>query len=69
MVERLREGISALVIDVGDDRVVEITVSIGVTTLDPDVPIEQSIARADRALYWAKSAGRNQSASWNTSMD
>jgi diguanylate cyclase len=65
MVERLREGISSLSIDCGEARNVNITASFGVTSLDPQLPIEESIARADRALYAAKAAGRNRSRTWD----
>lgn len=65
MVERLREGIGALVIDIGDEREVAITASFGVTTLDPEAPVEKSIERADRALYVAKSSGRNRTHVWD----
>ena len=36
-----------------------VTVSFGITLLDPDLPVEQSIDRADKALYIAKTKGRN----------
>lgn len=68
MVERLRDGVAALSIDIDDEREVQITISFGVALLDPVVPVEQSIARADRALYAAKSSGRNKSLLWEESM-
>jgi diguanylate cyclase (GGDEF)-like protein len=67
-IERLREGIAATGIDVGDGRVLQVTASFGVTLLDPDVPVEESIARADQALYGAKAAGRNQTRTWDPSL-
>ncbi|MGZ4556510.1 MAG: diguanylate cyclase [Mycobacteriaceae bacterium] len=67
-VERVREGLAAIPIDVGDGRVLRISASFGVTLLDPDVPVEESIARADHALYQAKAAGRNQSRIWDPSI-
>ena len=45
-----------------------VTVSFGLTLLDPDVLVEQSIERADKALYAAKAAGRNRIAAWSASM-
>ena len=36
--------------------------------LDPSVSVEESINRADIALYAAKQAGRNQSCVWDPSM-
>ena len=37
----------------------QVTISIGVATLDPGEPINNLIARADKALYAAKRDGRN----------
>lgn len=67
-VERLRDGLAAMPIDVGDGRVLRISASFGVTLLDPDVPVEESISRADQALYQAKAAGRNQTRIWDPSI-
>ena len=60
--ERLRERIEAQSFDVGVERPVHLTVSIGVATFpSPRVATtEDFFARADEALYRAKSGGRNQ---------
>lgn len=63
-VESLREGIAELPIDVGRRDPLHITVSFGVTTLDPSVSIEQCLERVDKALYTAKSEGRNCTRVW-----
>jgi diguanylate cyclase len=42
-----------------------ITISIGITIYNPNESIEHIISRADKALYRAKSAGRNQVATEN----
>ena len=63
-VERLREGIARTPIDTESGIRLSITASFGVTLLDPDVPVEESIARADQALYAAKTAGRNRTHVW-----
>lgn len=58
--ERLRKKIEALTIN-NDGQVISLTVSIGVTQVQPDdVTIEQALQRADRFLYKAKKSGRNQ---------
>ncbi len=38
---------------------IRITVSVGVASVDPDASPEETLCRADRALYAAKRAGRN----------
>jgi len=60
--ERLRERIEMQSYDVGVERPVRLTVSIGVATFpSPRVATtEDFFARADEALYRAKSDGRNQ---------
>ena len=60
--ERLRERIEAQEFRVSDERIVHLTVSIGIATF-PSARVESTedlFARADEALYRAKSAGRNQ---------
>jgi diguanylate cyclase (GGDEF)-like protein len=60
--EKLRKSIESHTVDGGDGTQIEITVSIGVATFDGlrffRAP-EQLISAADKALYAAKSAGRN----------
>lgn len=57
--ERLREQIEATPLQL-DGRSLPVTVSIGVSTVAPgDASIDAVLARADRALYEAKGAGRN----------
>jgi two-component system, cell cycle response regulator len=60
--ERLRERIAGRAFDVGGDHPVHVTVSIGIASY-PSPQIESTedlFARADEALYRAKSGGRNQ---------
>lgn len=64
-IEELKEGIAALEIDIGENEPIHIKVSFGLTLLDPDVPVEKSIDRADKALYAAKAAGRNRVTIWD----
>jgi len=68
IVERLREGIAANSIHY-DGNDIRITASFGLTLLDPDASVEQTIKRADNALYAAKSSGRNCTRIWDPSFD
>ncbi|MEO6278555.1 diguanylate cyclase [Roseateles sp.] len=61
--ERLRQRVEALKIDVGDGVEVSVTVSIGLTGHRLGDTLAQTLARADRLLYEAKAAGRNQTLS------
>ena len=57
--ERLRQAVEAVHIDSGSEAF-RMTVSVGVVLVDPNEHINAALARADRALYMAKSAGRNR---------
>jgi diguanylate cyclase len=65
MIERLRETIANMPMNINSKDVINITISIGLTLLDPDCPVEQTIDYADKAMYTAKSAGRNCTRVWN----
>ncbi len=68
IVERLRKGLAKIKIDIGNGKHIQTTASFGVTLLDPNIPVEQSIDRADKAMYFAKTAGRNKTITWEQSM-
>lgn len=57
--ERLRTAVSAAVLPTSGNQYA-MTVSIGVVVIDPNEPINSALARADHALYAAKSAGRDR---------
>lgn len=57
--ERLRLAVSASSLPLCDVDYT-MSVSIGVVAIDPDEHINAALARADHALYVAKSAGRNR---------
>src|SRR5579864_3488564 len=65
IVERLRKVIEAIPHQSDREGVFQVTVSVGVAPLDPNTPVEQSIDRADKALYLAKEAGRNRTVTWD----
>ncbi len=59
VVERIRLGIEAMRFDKVDSNA-RVTVSIGITALLPNISAAQLLKQADRALYEAKSKGRNR---------
>jgi diguanylate cyclase (GGDEF)-like protein len=69
IVDRLREEIGSLAHQTEGKGAINVTVSAGLTLLDPDVSVETSIDRADKALYAAKAGGRNTVVIWDASMD
>jgi diguanylate cyclase len=59
--ERLRVAVSAQEIrHGGGSQALEVTASFGVAALDGARPVEESVDRADKAVYHAKTAGRNR---------
>ncbi|MBY0544622.1 MAG: diguanylate cyclase [Gammaproteobacteria bacterium] len=64
IVERLRTGLEKNQIKQENGKTLSITASFGLTQLDPTVPVEQSIDRADKAMYLAKNEGRNRTIIW-----
>lgn len=61
LAERLRRALGASEIrTTAGGPVLQITASFGVATLEPSWSVEESIDRADKALYEAKSGGRNR---------
>jgi diguanylate cyclase (GGDEF)-like protein len=69
IIDRLRAELADLRHEAAGREPFQVTVSFGYAVLDPTVPVEQSIDRADKALYAAKKAGRNCVVAWNKSMD
>jgi diguanylate cyclase len=64
ILERLRAGLEALPIGLDSGETINITASFGISTLKPDISVEESISVADYALYQAKNAGRNRVQLW-----
>lgn len=67
LAERIREAVSATPIDIGNGNSVTITASIGIASIAPGRDVDDLkttgdslLARADVALYSAKSAGRDR---------
>ncbi|TFW28246.1 GGDEF domain-containing protein [Massilia horti] len=57
--ERLRMAVNAASVNIGGSDYT-MTVSIGVVLIDPAEALTNALARADHALYAAKSSGRNR---------
>ncbi len=68
MIERVRIGLAENQVHLDEKKSINVTASFGVTLLDPYSPIESSIEHADRAMYAAKSAGKNCIRLWDESM-
>lgn len=68
VIERMRVEIASLALATVAPKAIFITVSFGITLLDSDVSVEESINRADMALYVAKRSGRNRACIWDPSM-
>lgn len=65
--ERIRKLIGNTSIKI-DNLPVRTTVSIGISMIYPDKSVETSIEEADKAMYAAKQAGRDQVRLWDASM-
>ncbi|WP_169577642.1 diguanylate cyclase [Sinimarinibacterium sp. CAU 1509] len=65
VVERIRERLAAEPLTHHNGTPVSITASFGITWLDSGCGVEESIHRADMAMYAAKKAGRNCTIVWS----
>jgi len=66
--ERLRQGLADCSFPIDEKTTARLTASFGVARLAAHLPVEASLDRADKALYAAKSAGRNSSRLWSTDL-
>jgi len=60
VMDRLREDIAELPIDLPEGKEVSITISMGIAMMEPGTSIETTIGKADFMLYSAKENGRNR---------
>jgi len=63
LVDRLHKGLAAMPISVAHGEI-HCHFSCGVTQLEADVTVEKAIEHADKAMYAAKSRGRNCTQVW-----
>ncbi len=68
IVDRLREELASLPFEASGKGIFHVTASFGLAALDPNIAVERSIDRADKALYLAKAEGRNCVVGWDASM-
>ena len=68
VVERLREDLAQQSFILANGTPIQVTASFGVAELDPNLPVEATLDRADKALYAAKGAGRNCARAWDPAM-
>ncbi len=69
VITRIREGLTRNLLIAGPKGTsLHVTASFGVAPLEPDVPLQDSIGRADQALMLAKTAGRNRAICWDASV-
>jgi diguanylate cyclase (GGDEF)-like protein len=68
IIERLREELGSVRHDGHGGEAFRITVSFGLALLDAESRVEQSVERADQALYAAKARGRNRTVVWDVSL-
>lgn len=68
ILERLRLGLSGKNIILGDGTELQVTASFGLTSLEAGFSVEETVLRADQAMYAAKQAGRNQVRIWDPAL-
>jgi diguanylate cyclase (GGDEF)-like protein len=65
VVDRLREGLARQPVSLPDGSVIHVTASFGIAPLNAEQSVEDSIDKADKAMYVAKQAGRNLVRVWH----
>ncbi len=65
VLDRLREALEAQPVRLETGEVLPVTGSFGVAQVSARAPVEEAMERADQALYWAKSRGRNRVCAWD----
>ncbi|WP_448202769.1 diguanylate cyclase [Azospirillum sp. sgz302134] len=60
VIDRLRMDLMASPVILPDGRSISVTASFGLVEAELDVPVDEMVVCADRALYQAKNSGRNR---------
>ena len=66
--EKLRKSIASLSMHGHNDAKIKVTISIGVSTTDDFISLDEAIKNADNAMYTAKEEGRNRTAIHNVKL-
>ncbi|OGT87878.1 MAG: hypothetical protein A2286_01360 [Gammaproteobacteria bacterium RIFOXYA12_FULL_61_12] len=69
VIERLRQGVAANPIETAGGQPIQVSASFGFTMIASDISVEESLDRADSALYQAKNEGRNCTRSWKPGLE
>ncbi len=69
IVERLRLSLAEVSVSLPDDTQLPLTASFGICPMQDDTALKQTIEHADRALYAAKSDGRNRLVFWSPGIE
>lgn len=69
VMERLRGQVAAEPLPIAGNGAIAVTVSIGGAMVDPAVPLQDNIERADRALNAARTDGGNHVCLWSSGLD
>lgn len=64
-IESIRKALAENPMEFHGKKTISITVSFGAALLYPDILVEESLERADKALYAAKTAGGNCARAWS----
>jgi diguanylate cyclase (GGDEF)-like protein len=66
LVDRIRHRLAETTLGLSPGgEAIRLTASFGITSLEPDLTVEECVARADKALLLAKAAGRDRVVCWD----
>ena len=66
IVDRIRDGLATLTY--GTQESLQVTASFGMAMLASEITVEDTIERADKALYFSKESGRNRLTVWSPTL-